>query len=131
VLAAGSTLQLKALSGSFSLSSYSSATAVHNATASLAALTSVTQLKLFVGGCDKNGGPAPILSSLQRLSSLRSCGLCLAFSCPGSMSVDAAGLEHLPVGLTSLDLSVGMHDERIRMEETIVKAGDVRHATLL
>lgn len=126
VLATGSAPQLQALSGEFGLSAYNSAAAVHNAAAGLATLTSLTELNLVVGGCEKNGGPAPILSSLQRLSSLRSCELCLAGSGPGFMSMDAAGLEHLPVGLTSLELSVrlGLHDEG--METMIVEAGGVR-----
>jgi hypothetical protein len=126
VLGAGSTPQLKALSGSFSLVYYSSAAAVQHAAASLANLTSLTELNLVVGGCEENGGPAPILSSLQRLSSLRSCDLRLDGSGPGFMTLDAAGLEHLPVGLTSLELSVGLGLHHDGMEVAIGEAGDVR-----
>lgn len=123
VLASGSTPQLKALSGSLSLSSYGSAAAVDNAAASLAALTSLTKLTLTIDGCEKNGGPAPIVSSLQRLSSLSSCELCVTGRGPGFMRMDAAGFEHLPAWLTSLELSVrlGLHDEGL--EEMIVEAG--------
>lgn len=85
--------------------------------AALGRVTSFTKLQLSIEGAEMHGGPGPILAQLKQLPKLTDCDLSLVGEGPRFMSMDAAGLQHLPTQLTHLGLEVrlGLHEERLEV----------------